>query len=629
MTVTQVEVRIPDLGGADDVAVVEVLVSVGDAVAVDDSLIVLESEKASMDVPAPQAGLVAKMHLAVGDPAREGAVILALEVDEVVDEAAASTSQALDGQEREGTSEVVTPSVAGADSSASQPAQTKGEARQSTATATTIVAAPSQAVPSPAAPAEIRAVADEHHPLVVLGAGPGGYTAAFRAADLGLPVLLIEKYADLGGVCLNVGCIPSKALLHTAEVISAAAAMADHGVDFGEPKIDLGQLVQFKDRVVSRLTGGLATMAKQRGVEVRQGIARFASTHHFEIDGEGGVSTVSFDQLILAVGSRPFELPGYPYDDPRIWDSTDALKLDTVPERLLVVGGGIIGLEMATVYAALGSQITILELKPQLIPGCDLDLVRPLQRRLKKQGCRILLGTKASSIEASEDGLVATYEGKYQGDPETFDRVLVAVGRRANSDRIGIEAAEITVDGRGFVTVDRQQRTNQPHIFAIGDLVGEPQLAHKATHQAKVAAEVAAGHKSSFDARVIPSVAYTDPEIAWAGLTETAAKESGVVYQVAAFPWAASGRAIGVGRTEGTTKILFDPDTNKVLGAGLVGPHAGELIAEIALAIEMGAEAADLGLTIHPHPTFSETVAMAAEVFEGTVTDLYLGKKRR
>ena len=601
-----IEIKIPDLGGAEDVRVVEVLVSVGDEVAADDSLITLESEKASMDVPAPRAGKVAALHLADGDSVVEGAPLAMLEVAE---DQVQGTSPAAEGEQeppaQDGDGKTV----------AAQKAASEGSAEPPPVTA-------------PEAPAAIREAADEHHPLVVLGAGPGGYTAAFRAADLGMEVLLIDKYPDLGGVCLNVGCIPSKALLHTAEIIHEAGAMAAHGVSFGEPEIDLGRLAEFKDGVVSKLTGGLATMAKQRGVTVMQGAARLASTHHLEVETDDGLRTVSFDQLILAVGSRPFELPGYPYDDARMWDSTDALELDAVPERLLVVGGGIIGLEMATVYSALGSNITVLELKPQLIPGCDKDLLRPLQKRLEAQGVRVLLETKASSIEASEGGLVATFEGKHAGEPETFDRVLVAVGRRPNSDYINAEEADLLIDERDFIPVDRHQRTNQPHIFAIGDLVGEPQLAHKATHQGKVAAEVAAGEKSSFDARVIPSVAYTDPEIAWVGFNETEAKAEGIDYKVGTFPWAASGRALGVGRAEGKTKILFDPDTNRVLGAGIVGPHAGDLIAELTLAIEMDCEAADLGLTIHPHPTFSETVAFAAEAFEGTITDLYLPKRR-
>lgn len=612
-----IDIKIPDLGGAEDVRVVEVLVAVGDEVAADDSLITLESEKASMDVPSPQAGKVVELHLAEGDSVEEGALLATLEVAED----AAGDEDAQPAEESE-------PSID--DPAEGTPAAPEPEAEP--AAQPTPTPAPEQPAeppaPRPQAPAAIRDAADEHRELIVLGAGPGGYTAAFRAADLGMEVLLIEKYADLGGVCLNVGCIPSKALLHTAEVIQETAAMAEHGVTFGEPDIDLAKLAEFKDSVVGKLTGGLSTMAKQRGVEVWQGTARFASTHHLEVEGEDGARTVSFDQLILAVGSRPFELPGYPYDDPRMWDSTDALKLETVPERLLVVGGGIIGLEMATVYAALGSAITVLELKPQLIPGCDKDLLRPLQKRLEALGVRVLLETKASAIEATDDGLVATFEGKHEGDAEAFDRVLVAVGRRPNSDRVGIEAAEIEVDERGFVNVDRRQRTNQAHIFAIGDLVGEPQLAHKATHQAKVAAVLAAGEKSSFDARAIPSVAYTDPEVAWVGLTETQAKADGVDYEVGQFPWLASGRALGVGRGEGKTKILFGPASKRVLGAGIVGPHAGDLIAELALAIEMDCEAADLGLTVHPHPTFSETVAFAAEAFEGTITDLYLPKRR-
>jgi dihydrolipoamide dehydrogenase len=464
--------------------------------------------------------------------------------------------------------------------------------------------------------------------VVVIGAGPGGYTAAFRAADLGLKTALVERYPALGGVCLNVGCIPSKALLHTAAVIDQAAAMEQHGVSFGEPFIDIDKLRAFKQGVVNKLTGGLAGMAKQRKVEVIQGTAAFAGSNELKVKGEDGERTVTFSNAIIAVGSSSMELPHMPWGDPRLMDSTAALELEEIPDRLLVVGGGIIGLEMACVYEALGSEVTVVELTPGLMPGTDADLVRPLERRIKKRYKAIHLETKVTRIDVADDCLVAHFEGKHSGE-EKYDRVLVAVGRTPNGKMVNAEAAGVNVDDRGFLAVDKQMRTNVPNIFAIGDVVGQPMLAHKATHEAKVAAEVCAGEKSAFEARVIPSVAYTDPEIAWVGLTEAEAKEAGIDYGVGKFPWAASGRALGIDRTEGFTKLLFDSATNRVIGAGIAGPHAGDLIAECALAIEMGAEAEDIGLTVHPHPTLSETVAMAAEVFEGTVTDLYIPKKKK
>ena len=463
--------------------------------------------------------------------------------------------------------------------------------------------------------------------VVVIGAGPGGYTAAFRAADLGLKTALVERYPALGGVCLNVGCIPSKALLHTAAVIDQAAAMEQHGVSFGEPFIDIDKLRAFKQGVVNKLTGGLAGMAKQRKVEVIQGTATFAGVNELKVEGGNGERTVTFSNAIIAVGSSSMELPHMPWGDPRLMDSTAALELEEIPDRLLVVGGGIIGLEMACVYEALGSEVTVVELTPGLMPGTDADLVRPLERRIKKRYKAIHLETKVTRIDVADDCLVAHFEGKHSGE-EKYDRVLVAVGRTPNGKQVNAEAAGVNVDDRGFLAVDKQMRTNVPHIFAIGDVVGQPMLAHKATHEAKVAAEVCAGEKSAFEARVIPSVAYTDPEIAWVGLTEAEAKEAGIDYGVGKFPWAASGRALGIDRTEGFTKLLFDSATNRIIGAGIAGPHAGDLIAECALAIEMGAEAEDIGLTVHPHPTLSETVAMAAEVFEGTVTDLYIPKRK-
>jgi dihydrolipoamide dehydrogenase len=463
--------------------------------------------------------------------------------------------------------------------------------------------------------------------VVVIGAGPGGYTAAFRAADLGLSVALIERFDALGGVCLNVGCIPSKALLHTAAVIDQAASMASHGVRFGEPEIDLDALRSFKDGVVAKLTGGLAGMVKQRKVTVIPGQATFRGPHELAVEGGEETRALTFARAIIAVGSRSVELPNMPWGDPRLMDSTAALELEEIPDRLLVVGGGIIGLEMACVYDALGSTVTMVELLPGLMPGADPDLVKPLERRIRKRYAAIHLETKVSGIDVADDALVVHFEGKHT-ETESFDRVLVAVGRTPNGGRINAEAAGVAVDERGFIAVDKQMRTNVPHIFAIGDVVGQPMLAHKATHEGKVAAEVCAGEKSAFDARVIPSVAYTDPEVAWVGLTEAEAKEAGAEYGVGKFPWAASGRALGNDRAEGFTKLLFDKATDRIIGAGIVGPQAGDLIAECALAIEMGAEAGDIGLTVHPHPTLSETVGLAAEVYEGTVTDLYVPRKK-
>jgi len=462
--------------------------------------------------------------------------------------------------------------------------------------------------------------------LVVIGAGPGGYTAAFRAADLGLRVALVERFPVLGGVCLNVGCIPSKALLHAARVIDEAAAMQDHGVSFGMPVIDLEKLRAFKDGVVGRLTGGLAGMASQRKVEVIEGQAAFSGSNSLDIEAAGAKRQLSFASAIIAVGSQSLELPNMPWGDHRLMDSTAALQLEEIPERLLIVGGGIIGLEMACIFEALGSRVTVVELTPTLMPGTDPDLVRPLQRRVSKRYEAIHLETRVGRVDVADDALFAHFEGKFQGR-EAFDRVLIAVGRTPNGARVNAAAAGVEVDEKGFIPVDHQMRTNVPHIFAIGDVVGQPMLAHKATHEGKVAAEVCAGQKSAFDARVIPSVAYTDPEIAWVGVTEAEAREQGLEYGVGKFPWAASGRALGIDRSEGFTKLIFDRATKRIIGAGITGPQAGDLIAECALAIEMGAEAADIGLTIHPHPTLSETVAMAAEVFEGTITDLYIPKK--
>jgi dihydrolipoamide dehydrogenase len=463
---------------------------------------------------------------------------------------------------------------------------------------------------------------------VVIGAGPGGYSAAFRAADLDQNVVLIERYAELGGVCLNVGCIPSKALLHAAKVIDEASHAADYGISFGAPKIELDKLRAYKEKVVKTLNGGLAGMAKQRKVTRVTGVAKFVSPNEVEVATAEGAKLVRFEKAIIAAGSQPVKLPNLPWSDPRLMDSTDALMLAEIPKRLLVIGGGIIGLEMACVFDALGSEVAVVELADQLMPGADLDLVKPLQARLAKRYAGIHLKTKVAALEAKKDGLHATFEGESLPKTTVFDRVLCAVGRTPNGNKLNAEAAGVAVDARGFIAVDKQMRTNVPHIYAIGDLVGQPMLAHKATHEAKVAAENASGHKSEFVARVIPSVAYTDPEVAWVGLTETEAKAKGIAYGKGVFPWAASGRAIGIGRTEGFTKMLYDETTHRVVGVGIVGPHAGDLISEAALAIEMQAEIADVGLTIHPHPTLGETVGLAAEVCEGTVTDLYLPKKK-
>jgi dihydrolipoamide dehydrogenase len=469
--------------------------------------------------------------------------------------------------------------------------------------------------------------ADVHAQVVVLGAGPGGYTAAFRAADLGLETVLVERDPTLGGVCLNVGCIPSKALLHIARVVAEAEEAAEQGIRFGKPEIDVDALRGWKDSVVAKLTGGLTGLAKQRNVRVMHGTGRFDGPNVLRVEGEDGATTVSFDHCIVAAGSSAAKLPGLPYGDPRLIDSTGALELDGIPERLLVIGGGIIGLEMATVYHALGSRITVVELMDALIPTCDKDLVRPLHKRVEQRYEAIHLKTLVKAVEPRDDGLEARFEGEGAPGPQVFDRILVAVGRKPNGPGLAAENAGVRVDERGYIPVDHQQRTNVPHIFAIGDVVGEPMLAHKATHEGKVAAEVIAGHNVSFDARAIPSVAYTDPEVAWMGLTETEAKEQGIEYEKGTFPWAASGRALSLGRGDGTTKLLFAKGTRRLLGAGMVGVNAGENIAEAVHALEMGADAEDIALTIHPHPTLSETIGFAAEMAEGTITDLYVPKR--
>jgi len=465
-----------------------------------------------------------------------------------------------------------------------------------------------------------------HAEVLVLGGGPGGYTAAFRAADLGKQVVLVERYPALGGVCLNVGCIPSKALLHVAQIIHEVDEFEQHGLSYGKPAFDLDKIRDWKQSVTNTLVGGLAGLVKQRKIALIQGVGKFTSSNSLEVSTETGIKTVNFDQAIIAAGSHPTKIPVFPNDDPRLWDSTDALELKEIPKKLLIVGGGIIGLEMATVYHALGSEISVVELMNQIIPGCDNDLVTPLHRRIKKQYKNIWLETKVTSIEAQEDGLKVSFEGKGAPEAVIFDAVLVAVGRRPNGKLIGAELAGVNVDEAGFIAVDKQQRSNVSHIFAIGDIAGNPMLAHKASHEGKVAAEVAAGLKAGFDALTIPAVAYTDPEVTWMGLTENQAKQQSIEYDKATFPWAASGRSLSLGRKEGLTKILCEKGTGRILGAGMVGPNAGELIAEAVLALEMGADAEDIGLTVHAHPMLSETFAFAAEMITGSITDLYIKK---
>ena len=594
-----VDVLVPDIGNFDSVDVIEVLVKVGDELAFEDSLITVESDKASMDIPSPVAGIVKSVTVKVGDKVAKDSLLMQVE------------SQA----------QAAKPAPAAA-------AKAEAPAKSEPAPA----AAPQAAVPVSVAPlASTNAVpaSDVHAEVVVLGSGPGGYTAAFRAADLGKKVVLIERYSTLGGVCLNVGCIPSKALLHTAKVITEAEETAQHGVSFSSPNIDLEQLRHWKaNDVVGKLTGGLASMAKQRDVTVVQGLGKFTGPNQIAVTAaDGKLTTVSFDYAIIAAGSQATKFPGAPADE-RIMDSTGALALADIPKRLLVIGGGIIGLEMGTVYDALGSKVSVVEFTDGLVQGCDRDLVRPLQKRMEKRFESIMLSTKVVSMDAKADGIHVSFEGEAAPkDVQVYDRVLVSIGRKPNGKNIGAELAGVNINDWGFIPVDKQMRTNVPHIFAIGDIVGQPMLAHKATHEGKVAAEVIAGHKVQFQAMTIPSVAYTDPEIAWAGVTEIEAKAQGIDYEKASFPWAASGRALSVGRTEGTTKLIFDKTSHRLIGAGIVGVNAGELLAETVLAIEMGADAHDLGLTIHPHPTLSETVCFAAEMKEGTITDLYIKKR--
>ena len=575
------KIHIPNIGDFDSVEVIEIMVKVGDKINIEDSLITVESDKASMDIPSPASGLIKSLDIKVGDEVKEGSLILSID------------------SEIEDTSEV------------KAPAEKKQTSQKK------------ETQPSPQ-----NEKSDEEYDVAVLGSGPGGYTAAFRAADLGLKVVLIERYTTIGGVCLNVGCIPSKALLHTAKVITDAEDTASHGVSFSQPKIDLDQLRNWKsNKVVKKLTMGLSQMAKQRDVKVIEGEGKFASPNQITVNLNDGVKKIiGFKSAIIAAGSQSSKIPNTP-DDERIMDSTGALELKDIPKQLLIIGGGIIGLEMGTVYEALGSEVSVVELSDGLIQGCDRDIVKPLHRRMEKRFKNIWLKTKVTNIETIKEGVVVYFEGDDVPEKLTFDRVLVAVGRKPNGHKIDAEKAGVKVDEHGFIDVDKQMKTNVDHIYAIGDIVGQPMLAHKATHEGKVAAEVIAGEKVEFQAMTIPSVAYTDPEIAWAGITEDEAKLKEIEIEKAVFPWAASGRAISTNRTEGMTKLIFDKKTNRIIGAGIVGTNAGELIAETVLSIEMGADAHDIGLSIHPHPTLSESVAMASEIKEGSITDLYIKKR--
>jgi dihydrolipoamide dehydrogenase len=579
------EIKLPDIGDFKDVPIIEIHIKPGQTVAKEDVIMTLESDKATLDVPSPDAGVIGEIKVKVGDKVSQGSLLATIE----------------------------------GEGAAAKPAQPPAAAAAKT---------PDAPAPTPTPAAQASAVkADIECDVVVLGAGPGGYTAAFRAADLGQKVAIVDRRATLGGVCLNVGCIPSKALLHTANIIDEAEGFAEHGVTFSSPSVDLDKLRGWKDSVVKRLTGGLTTLARQRKVTVVTGDANFTSSHTIAVETAEGPRVIAFKNAIIAAGSEPVA-PGFIPKDPRIMDSTGALEIAAIPKRMLVLGGGIIGLEMATVYHSLGSKITVVELMDQLIPGADRDIVAPLAKRIGKLYEKILLKTKVTAVDAKLDGLHVTFEGEGGQTSDVFDAMLVSVGRRPNGKAIGAEAAGVAVDERGFIAVDKQMRTNVAHIFAIGDVVGQPMLAHKATHEGKVAAEVISGHKAAFDAKVIPSVAYTDPEIAWCGVTETEAKAKGLKFGKAVFPWAASGRSLGLGRDEGQTKTLWDEESGRLIGCGIVGPHAGDIISEAALAIEMGCDAEDIGLTIHPHPTLSETFAMSAEAFAGTLTDLYMPKKK-
>jgi dihydrolipoamide dehydrogenase len=588
-----IEIHVPDIGDFKEVEVIELLVKLGDTIKPEQSLITVESDKASMEIPSSHAGVVKELKVKIGDKVAEGSLVLMLEVTE----AAAGT----------------TPVAATAPAAAPAPA----------------TAAPTAAatVSAPVA-ASFAGKADIECDTLVLGAGPGGYTAAFRAADLGQKVVLVERYASLGGVCLNVGCIPSKALLHAAKVITEAEEMSHFGVNLSQPQIDLPKLRSWKESIIKKLTGGLSGLAKARKVQVITGKGAFASSNTLVVETAEGNKTIAFKNAIIAAGSSVVKIPGFPYDDPRLIDSTGALELRQIPKRMLVIGGGIIGLEMACVYDALGAKVSVVEFADGLIPAADRDIVKPLQKRIEKRYEAVMLKTKVTKLEARANGLLATFEGEAAPkEPQLYDMVLLAVGRRPNGKDIAADKAGVIVTERGFIPADKQQRTNVPHIFAIGDICGDPMLAHKATNEAKVAAEVIAGHKVAFDAMTIPSVAYTDPEIAWMGVTETEAKAKGIPFEKASFPWAASGRALAMGREDGLTKLLWDPTTKRIIGAGIVGVNAGELLAETVLAMEMGADLEDLALTIHAHPTLSETPMFAAEMGLGSITDLYIPKK--
>jgi dihydrolipoamide dehydrogenase len=632
-----IDIPIPDIGDFDTVDVIEVLVAVGDTVKAEQSLITVESDKSSMEIPSSQAGVVKAVLVKIGDKVKQGSVILQLEASAggaastAASTSASSGASSAAGANSSGLAAGAAAAISSAASSLglTQATAPKGAVLTSDA-ATSVTALDSRATATaPAvAIAAYNGKVDSKFDLLVLGAGPGGYSAAFRAADLGLNVVLVERYSTLGGVCLNVGCIPSKALLHTAAVLEEAQALADHGISFGKPKIDLDKLRAFKDGVIGKLTGGLAGMAKARKVTVVTGVGEFVSANHVSVQTSAGVQTIEFAQAIIAAGSQSVKLPFMP-DDERVVDSTGALLLRNIPKRMLIVGGGIIGLEMGTVYSALGSRLDVVEMQDGLMQGADRDLVKVWQKKNAHRFDNLMLNTKTVGAVAKKDGIYVTFEGA--GAPkeaQRYDLVLQAVGRTPNGKKIGADKAGVLVSDRGFIEVDRQMRTNVPNIFAIGDLIGQPMLAHKAVHEGHVAAEVAAGQKSYFDARVIPSVAYTDPEVAWVGLTEDQAKQQGVTITKGLFPWAASGRAIANGRDEGFTKLLFDAATHKILGGGIVGTNAGDLISEVALAIEMGADMVDIGKTIHPHPTLGESVGLAAEAAEGHCTDLPPVKKR-
>ena len=620
-----IELKVPDIGDFHDVPVIEVLVKAGDRVEKDQSLVTLESAKATMEVPASAAGVIREVKVKVGDNIEQGAVIAVIEAE---GDAAAEPADAASLPSPSGRGAGGEGSANAQNSNPSPSSQTRREPEPSPGAARHPLPEGEGKSAAAAGAPETGRKPDMECRMLVLGSGPGGYSAAFRAADLGLDTVLVERYGTLGGVCLNVGCIPSKALLHAAEVIDAAELMAMHGIAFGQPKIDLDKLREFKDRTVGKLTGGLASMAKQRKVRAVQGVGTFVSPHELEVVHGEDKKLIRFEQAIIAAGSQAVRLPMFPWNDERVMDSTGALQLRDVPNNLLVVGGGIIGLEMATVYRALGSAVTVVEFMDQLMPGADADLVRPLAAQLKKQGVATHLKTKVIAAKAQKNGIACEFEGDSIPGKKTFDRVLVAVGRSANGNKIGADKAGVIVTERGLIPVDTQMRTNVAHIFAIGDLVGQPMLAHKAVHEGHAAAEAAAGQKRHFDARVVPSVAFTDPEIAWVGVTEREAKEKKLDFGVGKFPWVASGRALGMDRAEGFTKLIYDKATHRVIGGGIVGVHAGDLISEVALAIEMGAEIGDIALTIHPHPTLGESVGMAAEVAEGTITDLYIPKRK-